>query len=282
MNDMILSQYADAIWVGELELRFSFREGRSVLNTCKHSGPFVVQRGFYSKEDNVLHVYLLHPAGGLVGGDKLVLNVHLEPNSQVLLTNSSASKFYRTNGLYASQINIFKIADNAVLEWVPQTTIFFPQSNAMINTTFVLGSGARLIAFDMLCFSNVMLNFGFNPKEINIFLSINLLNSVGLKERLQLNKTNYIVKLGGFKISAILLAVPSNQKILCQVRKVIAKETIDNTFQIGGVTLLDDLLVVRLLGNDNQSVKKLLYHIWSVIRPIIIGKNVVIPRIWNT
>lgn len=270
-------------WLGELKLQFSLRSNKSVLTKCSHSGPFLVQRSFYSKEDKITpHVYLLHPAGGLVGGDRLVLDVQLESSSQALLTTSGASKFYCTNGLCALQKSTFKLANNAVLEWVPQNSIFFSKSKAIIDTTFILKNEARIIAFEMFCFNSVALDSNCGPEQINIFLNINLSDSVGLRERLQLNAWDYITKLGGFRISAFFFAIPSNKKILCQVRKLMRKELVDDRCQIGGATLLDNLLVVRLLGNDNQNLKKLLCCIWSAIRPVIIGKNVVIPRIWCT
>lgn len=283
IHDFYLSRFVNNVWLGELELRFAVRKGKSVLIKSKHSGPFIVQRSFYSEEDNITpHVYLLHPSGGLVGGDELILDVQLEPQSKALLTTVSAAKFYRTNGLYASQQNIFKVANNAILEWVPQSSIFYPQSKAKISTTFILESGARIITFEILCFGSVVLNSGCSPKEINIFLSINLSNSIGLQERLQLNALDYSIKLGGFKICAFFFAVPSNEKMLFQVRKLIETDLVDDHFQIGGVTLLEELLVVRLLGNDHQNLKKLLYRIWSVVRPIVVGKEVVMPRIWST
>lgn len=270
-------------WLGELELKFSLRKEKSVLTKCRHSGPFVVQRIFYSEKDKITpHVYLLHPSGGLVGGDKLILDVQLESNSQALLTNSSASNFYRTNGLCAIQKNIFNLDNNAVLEWVPQSSIFFPKSKAIIDTTFNLKRGARIIAFEMFCFSNVSINYDIAPEEINIFLNINLSDSIGLKDRLKINSLDYITKLGGFKISAIFFAAPLNKKMLCQVRELIEKELINNCSQIGGVTLLDELLIVRLLGNDNQSLKELLFLIWSVVRPVITGKSFFMPRVWCT
>lgn len=134
----------------------------------------------------------------------------------------------------------------------------------------------------MLCFNGVISNFDYSLEEINVFLNINVSGSVGLKDRLRLNALDYITKLGGFKINALFFAIPSNKQMLCQVHKLMKKELIDDTCQIGGATLLGALLVVRLLGNDNQKLKKLLCYIWSIMRPAILGKDVVIPRIWGT
>lgn len=271
----------DISWLGRVELSISVKNGKSVLTQCKHSGPFVVQRSFYPEEDEATpHIYLLHPSGGLVGGDRLILDVQLKSNSSALLTSPSVSKFYSTNGFYAIQKNIFKLENNSILEWVPQGIIFFPKSKAIIDTTFILESNARVIFFEMLCFDSVIINDDSIPEDINIFLNINLPRSVGLRERLRVSASDYTIKLGGFKISALLFAIPSNEQMLCQVRKLISKKLAGSKLQIGGATLLGELLIVRLLGNDNQSLSKLMYCIWSVIRPVIVGKKIFMPRVW--
>lgn len=85
-------------WLGELSLDFSVRDGRTLLSRRRHRGPFTVQRPFYP-EDGLPHVYLLHPPGGVVGGDRLYLNVTLAAGSRVLLTMPGATKFYRSAGV---------------------------------------------------------------------------------------------------------------------------------------------------------------------------------------
>lgn len=267
-------------WLGKLELNFSLKQGRSILVKHSHSGPFFVQKSFYPKNDNVTpHVYLLHPPGGLVGGDKLVLLVQLEPGSQALLTTPGSSKFYSTNGMYALQEYIFKLKKNTVLEWIPQSNIFFPNTKAKIKTVFSLEQGARIIFFEMLCFRNVHLKAYNKPEAVDIFLNIALPSSIGLQDHFKVNAADCISKLNGFQISASFFATPVDSIILKQVRKLITSSKDD---QLGGATLLDDLLVVRLLGNDNQKISALLRHIWSVTRLSIIGKTAVIPRIWLT
>ncbi|URJ28254.1 urease accessory protein UreD [Candidatus Blochmannia vicinus (nom. nud.)] len=278
MNNKLSQNFIDG-WLGELELNFALRKGRSVLTKCKHTGPFYVKKSFYSKNDNTPHVYLLHPPGGLVGGDKLILNVKLESGSRALLTTPGSSKFYRSNGIRAVQKHIFTLERNTALEWVPQSSIFFPKTKAKIDTTFILEQESKIISFEMLCFVNSSLGICVYPEEVDISLNICLSNSVGLQERLQINESNCIMKLGGFKISALLFAMPSDEKILDIVRKLI---TSVKYFQVGGATLLDNILVVRLLGNDNQCLKKLLCNIWYTIRPFVIGREMVLPRIWST
>ncbi|CAD83212.1 urease accessory protein D [Candidatus Blochmanniella floridana] len=269
-------------WISRLELNFVLQEGCSVLKKISHIGPILVQKIFYPENDksNIPHVYLLQPSGGLVGGDQIHISVCLESGSKVLLTTPGSTKFYRTNGKYILQEHIFKLKDNTSLEWLPQSSIFFPNTKVKINTIFHLEPGARIIIGEILCFGSDgwLDNYG-SPDVIDIFLRICLPYCSGLRDRLKIDSQNYIDKLHGFKISASLFAAPSNKETLKVVRSLITS-TVD--IQIGGVTLIDELLVVRLLSNNNQRIKELLYHIWSVIRPIIIGQEAVMPRVWFT
>lgn len=280
MKEKLLFKF-DENWLGKLDLNFSLKDGRSVLSRNNHSGPFLVQKSFYSDNDNncIPHVYLLHPPGGLVGGDQLMLSVQLEPDSKALITTPGSAKFYRTNGRYVFQEYVFKLLSNSSLEWLPQSSIFFPKTKAKINTIFKISQGARIISFDMLCFKDFNETISAYPEEVDIFLHISLPCSVGLRDRLKINALNCFNKLSGFRMVALLFAAPSDEILLKQVRALI--KPISN-IQIGGVTLLDELLVVRLLSNDNQKMKIVLYNIWSVLRPSIIGRKAVMPRIWFT
>lgn len=267
-------------WLSELELCFALKGKNTVLIKNRHTGPFMVQKSFYPEHDKTTpHVCLLHLPGGLVGGDQLKLLVNLESNSKALLTTPSSNKFYRTNGQYILQKQVFRVKNGAVIEWIPQSSIFFPNTKVRINTTFYLEKDTRFISFEILCFENIGFLGLYNyPEEVDIFIYICLSGSVGFRDRLIMNKHNFIEKLGGFRVSAVLFAIPSSLFILKQVRELI--HPIKN-IQIGGATLLDDLLVVRLLGNDSYRLEELLYDIWSTIRPVVIGKTAVKPRVWS-
>ena len=83
-------------WYAKLNLEFSRRRGRTVLSEREHRGPFCVQKPFYPA-DRVCHVYLLHPPGGMAGGDVLELDAQIKDGSNVLITTPSSAKFYRSD-----------------------------------------------------------------------------------------------------------------------------------------------------------------------------------------
>ncbi|QOI10946.1 urease accessory protein UreD [Blochmannia endosymbiont of Colobopsis nipponica] len=264
-------------WLGTLELGFGFSNGRTVLVKYKHCGPFLIQRPFYPEGDSLPHVYLLHPPGGLVGGDRLVLDVNLFSSTRVLLTMPSANKFYRSAKSHVVINQRFIIGSNSTLEWLPSCSIFFPKSKVIINTIFFLAYSSRLIGFDSLCFGFPALQEVFEGCTLINNLCINLPNHVGLRDKLKINQYS-LKKLGGHQISSTFFAIPVNQFMLDEVRSYLQSSNIS----FFGATLLDDLLVVRLLDNDNRVVNRILRCMWGIIRPSIIGCKAVPPRIWLT
>jgi len=78
-------------WHAALELGFAAASGATRLARRKHRGPLVVQRPFLPEGPGVAHVYVLHPPGGLVGGDELTLDVEVDAGAHALVTTPAAS-----------------------------------------------------------------------------------------------------------------------------------------------------------------------------------------------
>lgn len=263
-------------WLGRLTLGFERRGDRTVLASRRHRGPFTVQRAFYP-EPEYPHVYLLHPPGGVVGGDVLELSVNLGPGSHALMTMPGATKFYRSAGAQARLSQRFSLDEGSALEWLPQGNIFFPASHVSLHSEFVLSPGARLLGFETFCLGRPASGEIFDEGELDSVLRIRLPGLPGLFERLRISDGR-LYKLGGHALSATFFASPADGAMLDNVRHVLEAAGLP----AGGATLLDTLLVVRLLDNDNRRLQQLLHRIWISLRPEIIGREAVMPRIWAT
>src|SRR4030088_889157 len=112
-----------APWKADLSLGFSCRNRKSVL-TEKHSdGPLVVQKPLYPEGGAVCHAIVVHPPGGIAGGDELALSAAVGDGAAALRTTRGAAKGSRPAGPRARQSVAFDV--KGTLEWLPQETIVF-------------------------------------------------------------------------------------------------------------------------------------------------------------
>ncbi|MDF0731985.1 urease accessory protein UreD [Pseudomonas entomophila] len=262
-------------WSAHLQLRFVQRDGVTRLGARRHFGPLLVQRPFYP-EGAPCHVYVLHPPGGIVAGDRLELDIHLDPGSHALLTMPGASKFYRSIGPTARLEQRFHLAAGSTLEWLPQDSIFFDGARARLDSRFTLEPGARLLAWETLCLGRPVMNERFDHGALDSRLRIDLPDEPGLHERLRVTG-GQLEKLGGHPLLATFCAAPADTRLLEQVR-----ELLDALGTPAGATLLGPLLVIRLLDHDNQHLQRNLQRLWHLLRPAVLGLAPCPPRIWAT
>src|SRR5207244_7905018 len=122
---MRVSEPVAASWKASLSLSFARDENRSVLARRSHEGPLVVQKPLYPEGDAVCHAIVVHPPGGIAGGDELALDIRAAADAHALLTTPGASKWYRSAGPWARQHVRIEAAAGSIVEWLPQETILF-------------------------------------------------------------------------------------------------------------------------------------------------------------
>ena len=132
---------------GALRLRFERHGPRTVLAACRSTVPLQVLAPL-ALPDPAAVVSILNPTGGLVGGDRLVIDVEAGPGSHACLTTPSATKVYRTTGEPAHQEVTLRLGPEAVVEYVPDHTIPFAGSDFRQRLRVDLGEKARLLVVD--------------------------------------------------------------------------------------------------------------------------------------
>jgi urease accessory protein len=132
---------------GALRLRFERRGARTVLAACRSTVPLQVLAPL-ALPGSAAVVSILNPTGGLVGGDRLRIDVEAGLGAHACLTTPSATKVYRTIGEPAHQDVTLHLARDAVVEYVPDHTIPFAGSDFRQTLRAEVGEGARLIVVD--------------------------------------------------------------------------------------------------------------------------------------
>ena len=111
-------------WNARLELDYRL-EGPRCVARFRHEGPLRILQSLYPEGDAVCHNVLVHPPGGLVGGDTLCIDVAAGAGSHGLITTPGATRFYRSDGEVALQRTRLALGDGARLEWLPLVAICY-------------------------------------------------------------------------------------------------------------------------------------------------------------
>jgi len=140
----------EARWSARLALDVVRDSSRSVLRGVRHEGPLRIQRAFHPETNGTCHVLVLHPPGGVAGGDDLEIDVGVEPGARALVTGPAAQKLYRCPKAASTQ-RIRLRARSGALEWLPQETIAFHGARSRLDVDVELDLEARFVGWDVLC-----------------------------------------------------------------------------------------------------------------------------------
>lgn len=277
---MAITERAEG-WEAHLNLEFTPGSVKTLLSDSSHYGPLLVQRPFYP-EGEVCHVYLLHPPGGVVGGDLLNLTLQVRAGAHALITTPAANKFYGSGGVLASLQQELSVANNAILEWLPQETIVFDHVHANMQTRVKLDSDARFIGWEITCLGRPASHLPFREGCCHQAFEIWREDKPLYLDRLRLETGSKLFQapwgLAGLPVVGTLIAVPAGNTELETARHALD----DCASEISGVSLLDDILVCRCLALQGEHVRQDFSQVWSAIRNDLVGKAPCSPRIWRT
>ena len=270
-------------WEARLELGFRARGARTLLAHRRHIGPLQVQRPFYPDGERACHVYILHPPGGVVGGDSLAISAAVERGAHALLTTPAAGKLYRSDGASAQLAQELKVDDGGWLEWLPQETIAFDGARAVSRTRVVLSGSAGFIGWEILCLGRPAASETYTHGEFVQRFEIWRDGAPLWWERNALTGDAPALHapwgLAGRSVVATLVAVGRAPSALPALRELLNAEQDEGEFS---VSQLRDALVCRYLGNSAEQARTGFIAAWRLLRPALWGIDASPPRIWST
>ena len=267
-------------WKASLSLEFSFENQKTRLTRKIHDGPLVVQKPLYPEGEAVCHAIVVHPPGGIAGGDELTLNAVAGRQASVLLTTPGAAKWYRSAGAQAKQSIAFGV--QGLLEWLPQETIVF--DGALAETAFAadLDADAGLIGWDIVCLGRTGSGERFRRGRYRSTFQLRREGRLLWLERGRIDGGGRLLEspagLNGQPVFGTLFACFPNfeGKMLNALR---AENPTDGE---GAVTLLPGVLLARYLGDSSEAARRYFTALWRILRPALAGRDAVEPRIWRT
>jgi len=271
---MRLAEPILASWKADLALRFEARGSRTVLAERRSDGPLVVQKSLHPEGEGVCHAIVVHPPGGIAGGDELTLDARAAPGAHALLTTPGAGKWYRSSGAVASQGLAFHAA--GTLEWLPRETIVFNGAIARLATEVQLGPAGSYLGWEVACLGRAGCGERFERG------SVRLSSRIVREGRLLWSERGRIEGGGTLARSAAGLSGHSVFGTFVATIDAPKRSLVDACREHAAVTHLPGLLVARYLGDASEEAFERFTRLWMLLRPAVTSREAVLPRIWST
>ncbi|MGF0242138.1 urease accessory protein UreD [Rhodococcus sp. IEGM1300] len=279
MNSPIPTALFTPSWHAELELGYARFSDTTRPVQRRHKGPLRVQKHLYAEGPEVCQHIIVHPPGGIAGGDRLDISVNVGPAAWAQITSPGAAKWYRAAGP-AFQTLALKVAAGATLEWVPQETIIFSAAHAELSTAIDLEGDARLFYWDVVALGRPASGERFDLGHFQAQLDIRRDGQLIWHERQRIVGNDGLldspIGLDGQPVFATLLVTGEIESELLEKCRSLPNDV------RGDLTQLPGLLVARCLASEALLARGWMIDLWRLLRPALLGREAVAPRIWST
>jgi len=272
-----------ASWAAQLDVHLALREQRTKIAHLSHKGPLRIQRPFYPESVGTAHVYVLHPPGGIAGGDQLLVTVEGGERTSSVFTTPSATKLYRSLGPRARLTQRLTVHRQAVLEWLPQETIAFGGAQADLKTLVYLEEDSTFLGWEVLCLGRPAAADDFRTGDIRTRFEIFRGATPLFVDRLLVGEHSPLRTaawgLRGQCATGTMVLTSKGEDLLGLVRHSLDLSALESGQ--AACTELQELIVIRYVGSSVPECWALFTRIWEAVRPVLTGQPAVAPRIWS-
>jgi urease accessory protein len=274
-------------WHAQLDLDYSLENGRCVVRH-KHTGPLRILQSLYPEGDGICHNVLVHPPGGLVGGDTLDIGITGRQGTHGLVTTPGATRFYRSGGEPAIQRTSITLDAGARMEWLPLEALCYSNCLAENHLRMTLAPGAELLGWDVTALGLPAADKFFDKGSFRQRIEVPgvWLESAHIKAADTLLMNGSLGLAGHRCIATLFFATGSKldrsrrQSALDVARQVIEVHPLRAS---AGATSPDgQIVVVRVLSPVVEPAMGLLRQLWLAWRSHFWELPPSSPRIWST
>ncbi len=278
-------------WNATLNLRYRAAQGKTLLD-FEHNGPLRVLQSLYPEGDSICHNVMVHPPGGLAGGDELDIRIHAVTGSHALITTPGATRFYKTLGESAVQRARITLEDHARLEWLPLENIAYSGCIAQNQLLLQLAPTAQMIGWDIsvlgLPASDLPFERGSFTMHTELLSPVNSHSPWLERGQIKAKDTRLLnspLGLAGhsclatlFFIAGSAISTSGKEQFLSEARQICANHALAKT---SGVTCPQaQVIVLRALSHSAELAMNLCKQVRGAWRKQAWGLADAPPRIW--
>ena len=273
-------------WHARLQLDYRLDQQRTVLQ-YKHDGPLRILKSLYPEGDAICHNVVVHPPGGLVGGDLLDVTLRVGAGAHAMLGTPGATRFYASDNATTTQQVALTLEPGARLEWLPLEAIAYPGCDALNAVSATLAEGAEMMGWDVTALGLPLANQPYTSGRFRQRLEI---PGVWLEQAcMDATDTRLLQSplglagqrcLGTFWFATGSALTRERREHLLEVVRAALQDCPEGV-QAGATCPNDHVLAVRAVAPVVEPLMALFQHAWAALRPAAWGLGAKPPRIWK-
>ena len=258
----------------KLVLEHDSQRSKTIVTEQRTQVPLYVQKALHYDETvpSMAHVFILSPSGGVLQGDRYRTDIELMNRAISHITTQGATRIYKMNSNYATQMINLKVGKDCYLEFLPEQLIPYKSSRYYQKTTFTVDDSATLVYSETIVPGRVAMGELFDYDICYLrTLCYNDKNEIKFHDNSILEPKNQTMNtLGMFGNKTVLstMFVVTKKENIEELYKAINQVFKDNDEVVGGASILpnDSGLSVRILSNSSEENKTTVYNISQIIR----------------
>jgi len=262
----------------KLTLESDSQRNKTIITEQLSRVPLYVQKALYYDETipSMAHVFVLSPSGGVLQGDRYRTDIELKNGAISHITTQGATRMYKMNSNYATQMINLNVGKNCYLEFLPEQLIPYKNSRYYQKATFKIDDSATLVYSETIVPGRVAMGELFD-------YDICCLKTVCYDDKQEIKfhdncilepKKQTMNSLGifGNKTAYSMVYVVTKQECIEELYETINQLFKDNDEIIGGASILPNNsgLSVRVLSNSSELNKITVYNIAQIVRKQIV------------
>ncbi len=280
-NSQKLDEKTGKIGIAQFSLEEDIKSKKTVIKEQSTKVPLFIQRAMYLEESipSMAYIYVISPSGGILQGDRYRIDISLSNHAYAHVTTQGATRIYKMEKDFGTQMVNIVVDDGCYFEYIPDQIIPFRNSRFYQIVNLKVHESATMIYSEMLIPGRVASGESFQY-DICYIKTIAKDNAEKMRfidiMKLEPKKENLesFGIMNNFEVIANVYIL-CNEKYQSDMKDKI-NATMKNKNKIyGGTSSFPDNngLVVRILGNTTNDVKKIIFEILAISRQTILGAS---------
>jgi urease accessory protein len=258
--------------------------GKTVIREQYCRVPLFIQRAIYLEETlpEMAYVYIISPSGGILQGDQYSIDITLSNNSLAHVTTQGATRIYKMEKNYGTQIVNIKVEEGSYLEYIPDQIIPFRNSRFYQEVELSVHDSATLIYSETIVPGRVASGekFEYDICYIKTIARSHLGNHrfidiIKLEPKKEDLTSDGI--LGNFDVVGTIYIVTREfhvKDLQYEISEKIKEFEVEGRMSCGTSILpARQGIIVRVLGKTAGDVKNLIFEVVRIARNQIIGAS---------